>query len=276
MTGGYRDLLFELKEGVAVITLNRPDHMNTFTGAMGKDLERAYRRCDEDDDVRAVVLTGAGRAFRAGADMTAGAGTFGQQGRDFSAAAVGVPAWEVRKPVIAALNGHAIGLGLTLALQADIRILAREGSYGVLQVRRGVMPDAYAHWTLPRIVGLSRAAEILLTGRRYDGDEAFQLGLGSRVLPAPEVLPAALELARDVAENTAPLSVAVTKRLLWESSMLSPAQVEHRETELHHHLMGKQDAIEGPVAWLERRKPRWTQRVSHDFPDWPDDEGGSQ
>jgi enoyl-CoA hydratase/carnithine racemase len=271
-----RDLSFELERGVATITLNRPEQLNTFTGAMGAALERAYRRCDEDDDVRVVILTGAGRAFCAGADMGGGAETFAEPGRDFSAAGVAVPAWEVRKPVIAALNGHAIGLGLTLALQADIRFLAREGKYGVLQVRRGVMPDAYAHWTLPRIVGLSRAAEILLSGRRYTGEEAFALGLGSRLLPAEEVLPAALEFAREIAENTAPLSVAVTKRLLWESPMLSPAQVGHRETELHRHLMGKADALEGPLAWLERRPPRFTLRVGEDFPDWPEDEGGSK
>jgi len=267
------DLAFELDAGVAVLTLNRPDQMNTFTGAMGVALEEAYRRCDEDDDVRAVVLTGAGRAFCAGADLAAAGATFGEPGAEFSAAAVGVPAWTVRKPVIAALNGHAIGLGLTLALQADIRFLAREGKYGVLQVRRGVMPDAYAHWTLPRIVGLSRAAEILLSGRRYSGEEAYALGLGSRLLPAAEVLPAALELAREIAENTAPLSVAVTKRLLWESSMLTPEQVEHRETELHRHLMGKADAIEGPLAWMERRPPKFKLRVSEEFPAWPEDDG---
>ena len=273
MSGETDDLSFQLEDGVAVVTLDRPEQMNAFTGAMGAALERAYRRCDEDDDVRVVVLTGAGRAFCAGADMAGGAETFGEPGVEFSAAAVAVPAWEVRKPVIAALNGHAIGLGLTLALQADIRILAREGKYGVLQVRRGVMPDAYAHWTLPRIVGLSRAAEILLSGRRYTGEEAFALGLGSQLLPSAEVLPAALALAREIAENTAPVSVAVTKRLLWESPMLSPSQVEHRETELHRHLMGKADALEGPLAWLERRPPHFSLRVSDDFPDWPDDDG---
>ena len=266
------DLRFELEGGVAVVTLDRPEHGNAFTGAMGAALEAAYRRCDADDEIRAVVLTGAGSAFCVGADMAAGAETFAAQDETFSAAAVAVPAWEVRKPVIAALQGHAVGLGLTLALQADIRLLAREGKYGVLQVRRGVMPDAYAHWTLPRIVGLSRAAEILLSGRRYSGEEACALGLGSRVLPAAEVLPAALELAREIAENTAPLSVAVTKRLLWESPMLSPEAVERRETELHHHLMRHPDATEGPVAWLERRAPRFTASVARDFPDWPDDE----
>jgi len=265
-----KDIRFEVSDGVAVVTLDRPDHLNAFTGRMGRELGEAYRACDADDAIRAVVLTGAGRAFCAGADMGGGAATFEKRDEaGFSAAAVHPPAWEVRKPVIAALNGHAVGLGLTLALQCDIRILAREGKYGVLQVRRGVMPDAYAHWTLPRLVGLARAAEILLSGRRFSGEEAFELGLASRVLPAEEVLPAALELARDIAENAAPLSVAVTKKLLWESSGLSAAEVGRRETELHHHLMGRADAVEGAVAYVERRKPRWTLSVSRDWPDWP-------
>jgi enoyl-CoA hydratase/carnithine racemase len=266
----HEDVLFERRDGIGIITLNRPDQLNTFTGPMGKGLEDAYLACDEDDGVRAVVLTGAGRAFCAGADLTQGAGTFAQQdAASFSAAAVAIPAWQVRKPVIAAVNGHAVGLGLTLALQCDIRILAREGKYGVLQVRRGVMPDAYAHWTLPRLVGLARAADILLTGRTFRGDEAFELGVASRVVAADAVLSTAMEIARDIADNTAPLSVAVTKRLLWESFGLSAADVERSETDLHHHLMGKPDAMEGPVAYVERRPPRWTGKVKDDWPQWP-------
>jgi enoyl-CoA hydratase/carnithine racemase len=171
--------------------------------------------------------------------------------------------------VIAAMNGHAVGIGFTLTLQCDVRIAAREGKYGVLQVRRGVMPDAYSHWTLPRIVGLSRAADILLTGRTFDGDEALALGVASRVCPAAAVLPTALEIARDVADHTAPLSVAVCKRLLWESPTLSADEVERFETALHHHLMSKPDAIEGAVAYLERRAARWTQSPTRDFPEWP-------
>ncbi len=266
----YEHIRFELSEGVAVITLNRPEQLNAFTGTMGRELGEAYRACDADDAVRVVVLTGAGRAFCAGADMSGGATTFGKQDEaGFSAAGVEPPAWEVRKPVIAALNGHAVGIGFTLSLQCDIRFMAREGKYGVLQVRRGVMPDAYSHWTLPRIVGISRAAELLLSGRTFRGDEAAELGLASRVLPAEEVLPAALELARDIAVNTAPLSVAIAKRLLWESPTLTPADVGRKETELHHHLMGRADALEGVMAYLERRPPRWKLSVNHDWPDWP-------
>ena len=264
------DLRFELRDGVARITLHRPDAGNAFSGAMGRALGDAYRRCDEDDAVRAVVLTGAGSAFCVGADLAAGADTFAApEQADFSAAAFDPPAFAIRKPVIAAVNGHAIGLGLTMALQCDLRILAREGKYGIVQVRRGVMPDAYAHYTLPRIVGLSRAAELLLTGRKLDGAEAEAIGLASRVVPAAEVLPLALEIAEDIARHTAPLSVAVTKRLLWESAALSPAEVERKETALHHHLMGRADAIEGVRAYLERRAPQWKLSVSRDWPEWP-------
>ena len=175
-------------------------------------------------------------------------------------------------PQHAAVNGHAIGIGLTLALQCDLRFLALEGKYAVVQVRRGVMPDAYAHWTLPRIVGLERAADLLLSGRSLNGSEAFDFGLASRALPAEAVLDAALAWARDVAVEAAPLSVALTKRLLWESATLDPAEGGRRETELHHHLMGRPDAIEGVMAFLERRPAKWTGKISEDWPAWPEDD----
>jgi enoyl-CoA hydratase/carnithine racemase len=265
------DLRFEVADGVARITLNRPAQRNAFSGEMGEALGAAYRRCDSDDAIRAVVLTGAGDAFCTGADLAAGGETFAARDpSDFSAAAFDPPAFAIRKPVIAAVNGHAIGLGFTMALQCDLRILAREGKYGVVQVRRGVMPDAYAHFTLPRIVGVSRAADLLLTGRKIDAQEAEQLGLASRVVPAAEVLPTALAIARDIAVNTAPLSVAITKRLLWESSQLDATAIERKETALHHHLMARADAIEGVVAYLERRAPAWKLSASRDWPAWPE------
>jgi len=266
----FQDIRFDLADGVAVITLDRPEHLNTFSGRMGEDLGRAYRRCDEDDEVRAVVLTGAGTAFCAGADMTAGEQTFAARDEaSFSSSPLAMPAFAVRKPVIAALNGHAIGIGLTLALQCDLRLVAQDAKYGVVQVRRGMMPDCGAHWTLPRLVGFARAAEILLTGRRFSGNEAVALGIASRALPAGEVLPAALEIARDLAVHASPLSLAFTKKLLWESSMLTLAEVEQRETWLHHELMRRPDAVEGVMAFLERRTPRWQSRVGRDWPGWP-------
>jgi enoyl-CoA hydratase/carnithine racemase len=169
----YRSIRYEVSDGVAVITLDRPEVRNAFNGTMGLELSDAYRRCDCDDEVRAVILTGSPPAFCAGADLGAGGDTFeSRDERSFSAAATEIPAWDVRKLVIAAVNGHAIGVGLTVALQCDIRIFATDAIYGVVQVRRGVMGDGYSHWTLPRMAGMSNAAEILLTGRTFDGHQA--------------------------------------------------------------------------------------------------------
>lgn len=272
---GYEDIRFEVSDGVAVITLDRPAVRNVFTGRMGTELGDAYRRCDADDDVRAVVLTGTPPAFCAGADMSSGADTFtggvarDVQSADFSAAGVDPPAFAIRKPVIAAVNGHAIGIGLTLALQCDLRFIAADGKYGIVQARRGMLGDAYSHWTLPRIAGLANAADILLTGRMFDGHEAHAMGLASRCLPADEVLPTALEVANDIAVNAAPVSVAMSKRLLWDALGRTPQEVERLESALHLHLMDGPDVREGPVAFLEGRAPNWRQRVSTDFPAWP-------
>jgi enoyl-CoA hydratase/carnithine racemase len=258
----YETILYDVADGVATITLHRPERRNAFGGGMGDELSDAYRRSDADDDVRAVVLTGTPPAFCAGADMSEGADTFRpRDASSFSASAVAVRAWDVRKPVIAAVNGHAIGVGLTIALQCDIRIFAADAKYGIVQVRRGVMGDGYSHWTLPRIAGMSAAAEILLTGRTFDGHEAKDFGVCSRVLPNDEVLPAALALARDVVANTAPLSVAHSKRLLWDSWGLEREDVERRETAAHHELMAHPDAREGVTAFLERRAPQWSGRL---------------
>lgn len=263
---GPRSVRYDVDGGVATVTLDRPEVRNAFGAGMGEELADAYRQADADDAVRAVVLTGTPPAFCAGADLSAGGDTFAKRDEgDFSAAAVPVRAWDVRKPVIAAVNGHAIGIGFTLTLQCDIRIFAADARYGIVQVRRGVMGDGYSHWTLPRIAGLAGAAEILLTGRTFDGHEAKELGVCSRVLPNDEVLPAALELAADIAANTAPLSVAASKQLLWETWSLDAAAVERRETELHHVLMAHPDAREGVMAYLEKRRAAWTGQVSQDL-----------
>jgi len=257
---------YDVADGVATVTLHRPEVRNAFGAGMGQALDDAYRRADADDGVRAIVLTGTPPAFCAGADMTSGGSTFSSPDeRTFSAAAVELPAWKLRKPVIAAVNGHAIGVGFTITLHCDLRIFAADAKYGVVQSRRGVMGDAYSHWTLPRLVGIERAADILLTGRTFDGHAAKELGVCSRVLPNDEVLDAALELARDIARNTAPLSVAYSKHVLWQSFELDPEQVERLETEYHHHLMGAPDAREGVMAFLERRPPEWAGRLSTDW-----------
>jgi enoyl-CoA hydratase/carnithine racemase len=279
------DLEFEVVDGVAVVTLSRPDQRNAFSARMGEELGWAYSRCDADDGIRAVVVTGAGDAFCAGADLTPAGDTFASPtssegddeapNRKFSASPIRPPAWEVRKPVIAAVNGHAIGLGMTIALQADVRIMATGAKYGIVHVRRGVIPDAQSHWTLPRAVGFAHAAELMLTGRHFTAEEAVAMGMASRALPPDEVLPAAMDVARDIALNTAPVSVAISKRLLWSVSSLDPVETEYLETLMHHHVMGREDAREGVLAFLERRDPKWTMSVTADWPDWPEwpDEG---
>ncbi len=229
----YRTLVLARDRGVATITLNRPRQRNAVGDGMRDELADAYRTCDRDDGVRVIVLTGTPPAFCAGADLGEGEDTFAAPGPGFSAAGIDVPAWSLSKPVIAAVNGHAIGLGLTLALQCDIRFFAADARYGVVQVRRGVVGDAYSHWVLPRLVGIANAAEILLTGATFDGHRAVQLGLGSRVLDADEVLPAALDArARHRREHRADVGggqQAVAVGLVRPR----PRGVGARETDIH-------------------------------------------
>ncbi|HEV7734364.1 MAG TPA: enoyl-CoA hydratase-related protein [Candidatus Binatia bacterium] len=260
----------EIADGVAVLTLHRPEQRNAFSGRMATELGAAYTRCDTDDAVRAVVLTGAGRDFCTGADLGAGADTFAHRDEpEFSAAGVTPAAWDVRKPVIAAVNGHAVGIGLTLAMQCDIRLLALEAQYGFVHVRRGVLPDAHSHWSVPRAIGFARTADLFLTGRLFRGDEAMALGVASRVLPSADVLPAAMAMARDIAVNVAPLSAALSKRLLWEGHAQTREEIGRKETALHHVVMGRADALEGVMAFLEQRRPQWQLSVARDWPEWP-------
>jgi len=258
----------EISDRVAVVTLNRPQVLNAFSGEMGRLLDEAYRRCDTDDDIRAVVLTGAGRAFCAGADLSDGASVFDAPGdrAGFRSDPLLFPAWQVRKPVIAAVNGHAMGLGLTMTFHTDLRIMARDAKYGVVQNRRGIMPDLHSHWTLPRIVGHARAAEILLTGKTFSGDDAERWGLANETHDAPDVLPRAVEIAHDIATWTAPVSVGVSKRLLWLDPPPDRDEVLALESELHVHLMGRADTTEGVIAFLEKRVPQWSLSVTDDWP----------
>ena len=263
-------ILFDVQEGVGLITFNRPDSRNTLSADMMTGLGEAYQRCDADDDIRAVVVTGAGEAFCAGADMSAGSETFDgdEQELDFSSCPLSFQAWDVRKPVIAACNGHAIGVGLGIALQADLRVFAEQGKYGFLQNRRGVVADFAAEYLLPRLVGFERAFELLVRAPRLGGVEAAEWGLASRVLPADQVLNAALEIARDMAVNCSPLVMGMHKRLLWQGLELSLPELIDQETRALHHSMGKPDAVEGGMAWLERREPEWQSRISEDWPEW--------
>jgi enoyl-CoA hydratase/carnithine racemase len=269
-------VVIEVDAGVAVLTLNRPEHLNAYTAEMGTLLSRAYRDCDEDDDVRAIVVTGAGRAFCAGADLAGSGSPFDAPPDEsaFSASPIEPAAFELRKPVIAAVNGHALGIGLTIALQADVRVVADDAKYGVVQVRRGVIPDCMSHWTLAHLTNLGVAAEVLLTGRTFTGVEAVAFGIANKALPVAQVLDHALEMARDIATNVAPMSAALSKRLLWDSAIngYTPRQVAALETALHHRVMGSDDTREGVAAFLERRAPRFSSRLSADWTPLPEPE----
>lgn len=265
------DVLLEIDNHIAVIRLNRPHAMNAFTASMGDQWSEAYQRCDEDDRIRAIVVTGNGRAFCAGADMSGGASTFdSQREMDFSSNPV-LPAYKLRKPVIAAMNGHAVGLGFSLALQCDFRIAADEGKYGLLQVTRGVLADGCTHWLLPRLVGMEKALEIMLLGDKMSGATLVDRGLAMRSAPADQVLSSAMELAGKLASGSAPLVAAMAKQLMWRSFEMTVDAMEEQETRWLHHSMGKPDAVEGGAAYFERRSPVWCGSVSGEWPEATDD-----
>jgi enoyl-CoA hydratase/carnithine racemase len=264
------DVAVEVDGAVAVLTLDRPEHLNAFTGEMGAELEAAYRRCDEDDGIRAVVLTGAGRAFCAGADFSDGAEVFAAPeggGEGFRSDPFTFHAWDVRKPVVAAVNGHAVGIGLTMALQCDLRYVAADAKLGVVQNRRGINPDLRSHWTLPRLVGHGRATELLLTGRLFSGADAAEWGVALEALPdGPAVLDRALAVAQDIAVNVAPRSVAASKAILWRSPAPTADEVDAWERAVHLALMGSPDTTEGVTAWVEKRDPRWQGTLADGWP----------
>ncbi len=253
-------------DGVAVLTLDGPGTLNAISADTARRLSEAYRSCDADDHVRVVVVTGAGRAFSSGADMSIGSDAFAVPDASFTASPFDPPAWQVRKLVIAAVNGPAIGIGLTLALQCDLRFVASDAQLAIPQVRRGVIGDAQSHHVLRRIAGTAVAADLLLTGRTITGQDAVAYGMANEALPAADVLPAALDRARDVALHASPAAVALSKAILW--SDLTLEQVGEAETAAHHLLMGHPDVAEGPAAWRERRRPEWGLRVS-DLPGEP-------
>jgi enoyl-CoA hydratase/carnithine racemase len=262
----YEQILYEVREGVALVTLHRPEKLNAMTALMGAELEDAMAEADGDDAVRAVVVTGAGRAFCAGADLGSGgrfAAGWGAVERPYRR----MMPMEVRKPVIAAIHGPAVGAGLTWPLQADVRYVASDAKLAFAFVRRGVLPELASHVILPRLCGLARASELLLSGRTFLGDEAVEYGVATRAFPKEEVLPRSLELARDIAANAAPLPVAISKRLIWEGVGLDLPAWRAREGKLFALTTRHPDAKEGTVAFFEKRAPRWTGSVTREYPE---------
>ena len=276
----YETILTEDKDGVATVTLNRPDRMNAYTARLGLEVRHAIVGYDRREDIRAIVVTGAGRAFCAGADLAAGADTFsggggGSRGgvmEDRSADELRVDDrrayWEMNTPVIAAINGHAIGVGLTMPMEWDIRIAAEDAKLAFAFSRRGVIPELSANWIVPRIVGVSRGLELLMTGRTFSGREAAEMGLVSEALPADRVLPRSLDLARDLAENVAPVSAGIVKRLVY-SNLGEPDRrtAQARESALFGWTTRQTDSREGPMAFLEKRIPHWRLSKNADFPE---------
>ena len=259
-------VLYDVTAGVATITLNRPEAMNSWTPQLSDELMLACGAADADDDVRAVIVTANGRAFCAGADLSGGESGFVGGG---PTAQSGPRLWphQVRKPVIAAINGHAVGVGITYPMLCDIRIVSETAKIQYAMVRRGVIPELGSHALLPRVIGFAKAAELMLTGRQFLGGEAVELGIASRAVPADRVLAVATEMARDIVVNVAPVSAALAKKLMWEGLNVSVDRMLSLESSLLPTLASMPDSGEGVRAFFERREPRWQGRVSTDVPD---------
>jgi len=270
---------YEVESGVAKITLYRPDRMNALTGIMRKELIEIFSEADRDDTVRVVVLTGAGKAFCAGADLSSGSSTFDQskkgsrkvtisEHRD-GGGQISLAIFSCRKPVIAAINGHAVGVGITMTLPMDIRIVAEDAKIGFVFTRRGVVPDACSSWFLPRIVGISKATELIYTGRVFRAAEEANSGLFNYVVPGNEVLPKAMTIAKEIAENTSAVSVALSKALLWHGLTEDDPQSVHLIDSRCFYWVGQQkDAYEGVQSFLEKRPPKFTMSASVDMPNF--------
>jgi enoyl-CoA hydratase/carnithine racemase len=270
------EITYAVDERIATITLNRPERLNAFTATMCLELVEALGRADADDEVRVVVVTGAGRAFCAGADLGSGGDTFdaNAQGhpdtvdthRD-GGGLVSLKVFESKKPVIAAINGSAVGVGITMTLPMDIRICASNAKIGFVFARRGIVPEAASSYFLPRLVGMERATEWVFTGRVFGAEEALAARLVSRVVEAELVLPTALAIAREIADNTSAVSVALARQLLWRMLGASSPYEAHRIDSKCIFTMGRsQDAYEGVSAFLEKRPPRFSMKPSSDMP----------
>ena len=275
----YETLLFDVSENILTITLNRPDKLNAFNNTMRHELIDALDRADADDDVRVIIFTGAGRGFCAGADLSGGGATFD---RDVNAdggivnsihrdggGLVSLRIYECLKPTIAAFNGAAVGVGITSMLPVDIRIASDKAKFGFVFARRGIVPEACSSYFLPRIVGISRAAEWCFTGEVFDAAEALDGGLVRSVVPAEDLIPTARELATKITKNTSALSVTLTRHMLWRTLGADHPMAAHKLDSRGIQYMGaSEDAREGVLSFLEKRDPVYTLKPSQDLPDY--------
>jgi enoyl-CoA hydratase/carnithine racemase len=287
----FETLRYEVEDQILTLTLNRPEQLNAFNGPMMNELIAAFDAADADDAVRAIIVTGAGRAFCAGADLSQGAKTFDYAKRDDKpdkagtpVDAAGNPVWshesvrdgggrvtlriyECLKPVIAAINGPAVGIGATMLLPMDIRLASETARIGFVFARRGITPEACSSWFLPRLVGISRALEWTYSGRIFPAAEALSGGLVSAVHAPDALLPAARALAREIVDHAAPVSVALTRQMMWRMLGADHPMEAHKIDSRSIYARGASpDAKEGVMSFLEKRPAQFTSRVSTDMP----------
>ncbi len=274
----YTQIIYGVDKRVLTITLNRPEKLNAFTETMRQEVADAFDRADADDDIRAIIVTGAGRAFCAGADLSAGAKTFDREARG---ARPGESLWrdggglltlrifDCKKPVIAAVNGAAVGVGVTMQLPMDIRIASTEARFGFVFNRRGIMPEACSSWFLPRVVGISQALEWVYSGRVFSAQEALAGRLVSKVVPPDQLLPTAQAIAHEIAENTSAISTALSRQLMWRMLGADHPMEAHKIDSRGVPAMGRSaDGHEGVASFLEKRPPKFTLGPSKDMPDF--------
>jgi enoyl-CoA hydratase/carnithine racemase len=288
--GPYKEILVEVKEQILTLTLNRPDKLNAFTGVMMNEMIDVFTKVNSDDGVRAVVVTGAGRGFCAGADLSGGANTFDATANPARAernagpidsvnfsdervrdggGRVTLAIYDCLKPVIAAVNGPAVGIGVTMQLAMDIRIASENARFGFVFSRRGIVPEAASSWFLPKIVGISQALEWCFSGRVFDAKEALNGRLVKEVVPADQLLPRAYALAGEIRDNTSPVSVALIRQMLWQLSSTDHPMEAHKIDSRGIYTRGASaDVKEGVVSFLEKRPARFPQNVSADMPSW--------
>jgi len=278
----FSEIQYSVDGPVATITLHRPDKMNAFTNTMLKEIIAAFDLTDADDSVRAVIVTGSGKAFCAGADLSGGGETFAKGGSDVAARSgvvrdggglVTLRIFESKKPVIGAINGAAVGVGVTMTLPMDIRLASEHAKFGFVFAKRGIVPEAASSWFLPRIVGISQAAEWCYTGRILTAREALDGRLVRSVHAADELLPAARAIALEIASGTAPVSVALTRQMLWRMLGADHPMEAHRVDSRAINSRGaSDDAREGVLSFLEKRPADFPVKVSDGlpdvFPDW--------
>src|SRR5215468_9709255 len=282
----YETILYDVSEQILTITLNRPDKLNAFNATMQKEMIDAFDRADKDDDIRAIIVTGAGRGFCAGADLSSGADTFDRDARrgpvkrnadgkvDYSdpnvrdgGGQMTLRIFKCLKPVIAAVNGPAVGIGVTMQLAMDIRIASEAARFGFVFSQRGIVPEAASSWFLPRIVGISQALEWCYTGRVFSAQEALAGRLVSKVVPPDQLLPTARALGREIADNTASVAVALSRQMMWKMLGADHPMEAHKVESRGIFMRGKSaDVREGVTAFLEKRRPHFVDTISKDMP----------